>query len=176
MTVFFGSASGIILIALWAILFSTSASTVIGAVVGWVSTHLGWYYFLIVTLVLVFVTYIAISQVGWAVYALMGAALGYFSCRQNRPLSIRSALSPRFGTRIHGSLRHSIDIAAIIGIGVVQLNYGSTFMFGTPQSFFVPLAGSTPFLLDGIVQNLGDAFSRSPGMTLNTFAHDRPDA
>jgi hypothetical protein len=34
----------------------------------------------------------------------------------------------------------------------------------------VPLAGSTSILLEGIVQNLGDAFSHSPGMILSTVA------
>ena len=299
-TVFFGSASGIIAIALWAILAPDSASTVIGAVVGWVSTNLGWYYFLIVTIVLAFVIYIALSRVGktrlgpdhsrpqyslftwtamlfaagigidlmffsvsepvtqflapptgdgstleaarqamvwtlfhygitgWALYALMGLALGYFAYRQNLPLSIRSALYPIFGERIHGSIGHAVDIAAILGtifgiatslgIGVAQLNYGLTFMFGAPQNLFVQgslialsvvmatvsavtgvergirrlselnvllsvalmlfvlVVGNTAFLLDAIVQNVGDTLSRFPALTLNTFAYDRPDA
>ena len=39
---------------------------------------------------------------------------------------------------------------------------------------FVLVAGKTSFLLDGIVQNIGDVLSRFPGMTLDTFAFDRP--
>jgi choline/glycine/proline betaine transport protein len=84
---------------------------------------------------------------GWALYALMGLALGYFAYRQNLPLSIRSALYPIFGTRIHGPIGHAVDIAAVmgtifgiatsLGIGVAQLNYGLTFMFGTPENLFV---------------------------------------
>ena len=218
-TVFFGSASGIIAIALWAILAPTNASDVIAAVVGWVSVNLGWYYFLIVTVVLVFVIVVALSRVGktrlgpdhsrpqfslftwtamlfaagigidlmffsvsepvtqylapptgdggsveaarqamvwtlfhygitgWALYALMGLALGYFAYRQNLPLSIRSALYPIFGKKIHGRIGDVVDIAAILGtifgiatslgIGVAQLNYGLTFMFGTPETILV---------------------------------------
>ncbi|WP_104199908.1 choline BCCT transporter BetT [Cryobacterium sp. Y29] len=218
-TVFFGSASGIIAIALWAILAPTNASDVIAAVVDWVSVNLGWYYFLIVTVVLVFVIVVALSRVGktrlgpdhsrpqfslftwtamlfaagigidlmffsvsepvtqylapptgdggsveaarqamvwtlfhygitgWALYALMGLALGYFAYRQNLPLSIRSALYPIFGKKIHGPIGDVVDIAAILGtifgiatslgIGVAQLNYGLTFMFGTPETVLV---------------------------------------
>lgn len=299
-TVFIGSASGIVAIALWSILAPGTASDVIGSVVGWVSTNLGWYYFLIVTLVLLFVIYIAASRVGktrlgpdhsrpqfslftwtamlfaagigidlmffsvsepitqylapptgdgstieaarqamvwtlfhygitgWALYALMGLALGYFAYRQNLPLSIRSALYPIFGKKIYGPIGDIVDIAAILGtifgiatslgIGVAQLNYGLTFLFGTPQTLFVQgslialsvvmatisaitgvekgirrlselnvllsvalmlfvlIAGNTSFLLDAIVQNIGDTLSRFPAMTLDTFAYDRPDA
>src|SRR5699024_11651515 len=34
---------------------------------------------------------------GWAMYALMGTALGLFAYRYHLPLSIRSALAPIFG-------------------------------------------------------------------------------
>jgi len=299
-TVFLGSATGIIAIALWAILAPENANAVIGSVVTWVSTNLGWYYFLIVTLVVIFVVGTAVSRVGktrlgpdhsrpqfslftwtamlfaagigidlmffsvsepvtqylapptgdgstveaarqamvwtlfhygvtgWALYALMGLALGYFAYRHNLPLSIRSALYPIFGKKIHGGIGHAVDIAAILGtifgiatslgIGVVQLNYGLKFMFDMPENVFVQgslialsvlmagvsvlsgvekgirrlsevnvilaiglmlfvlIVGNTSFLLDSIVQNIGDTLSRFPGMTLDTFAYDRPDA
>ncbi|MCY7286891.1 MAG: choline BCCT transporter BetT, partial [Cryobacterium sp.] len=299
-TVFIGSSTGVILIALWAILLPENAGAVIGSVVNWVSTNLGWYYFLIVTLVVIFVLGAAVSRVGktrlgpdhsrpqfslftwsamlfaagigidlmffsvsepitqylapptgdgstveaarqamvwtlfhygvtgWALYALMGLALGYFAYRHNLPLSIRSALYPIFGKRIHGPIGHAVDIAAVLGtifgiatslgIGVVQLNYGLTFMFDMPENvwvqgslillsvvmaaisvssgvekgirrlselnvilsiglmLFVLIVGNTSFLLDAIVQNIGDTLSRFPGMTLDTFAYDRPDA
>jgi choline/glycine/proline betaine transport protein len=79
---------------------------------------------------------------GWAMYALMGMALGYFSFRYRLPLSIRSALYPIFGQRIHGRIGDSVDIAAVIGtifgiavslgIGVIQLNFGLNFLFDVP--------------------------------------------
>ncbi|MCC3655536.1 choline BCCT transporter BetT [Streptomyces sp. S07_1.15] len=80
---------------------------------------------------------------GWAMYALMGMALGYFSFRYRLPLAIRSALYPVIGRRIHGRIGDTVDLAAIIGtvfgisvslgIGVVQLNYGLNYLFGIPE-------------------------------------------
>ncbi|WP_343074885.1 choline BCCT transporter BetT [Phytoactinopolyspora alkaliphila] len=79
---------------------------------------------------------------GWAMYALMGMALGYFAFRHRLPLSIRSALFPIFGKRIHGGIGDAVDLAAVLGtifgiavslgIGVVQLNFGLNFMFDVP--------------------------------------------
>lgn len=87
---------------------------------------------------------------GWAMYALMGMAFGYYAYRLNMPLAIRSALSPIFGKRIHGPIGDTVDIAAVLGtvfgitaslgIGVVQLNYGLSLMFGIEQSLAVQIA------------------------------------
>ncbi|MGY0071008.1 choline BCCT transporter BetT [Streptomyces sp. QTS137] len=80
---------------------------------------------------------------GWAMYALMGMALGYFAFRYRLPLAIRSALYPIIGRRIHGRIGDAVDLAAILGtvfgisvslgIGVVQLNYGLKVLFGVPE-------------------------------------------
>lgn len=80
---------------------------------------------------------------GWAMYALMGMALGYFAYRLDRPLAVRSALYPILGDRMDGPLGHLVDIAAILGtifgvatslgIGVVQLNVGLELLFGIEQ-------------------------------------------
>ena len=87
---------------------------------------------------------------GWAMYALMGMAFGYYAYRLNMPLAIRSALSPIFGKRIHGPIGDTVDIAAVLGtvfgitaslgIGVVQLNYGLSLMFGIEQSLAAQIA------------------------------------
>lgn len=79
---------------------------------------------------------------GWALYALMGMALGYFTYRMNLPLAVRSALYPIFGRRIDGGLGHAVDTAAVLGtifgvatslgIGVVFLNEGLHILFGVP--------------------------------------------
>ncbi len=79
---------------------------------------------------------------GWAMYALMGGALAYFAFRHNLPLTIRAALYPIFGKRVHGRWGDAIDVAAVLGtifgiatslgIGIVQLNYGLHEMFGIP--------------------------------------------
>lgn len=80
---------------------------------------------------------------GWALYALMGMAFGYFAYRLNMPLAIRSALYPLIGKRIHGTVGNMVDIAAMLGtvfgvtaslgIGVVQLSYGLHLILGVDQ-------------------------------------------
>ncbi|WP_334122182.1 choline BCCT transporter BetT [Glutamicibacter sp.] len=40
---------------------------------------------------------------------------------------------------------------------------------------FVLIAGSTAYLFDGIVNNIGDSISMFPSMALDTFAYERPD-
>ena len=161
---------------------------------------------------------------GWAMYALMGMAFGLFAYRYHLPLSIRSALAPIFGRRIHGAVGHVAEIGATIGtifgisvslgIGVVFLNFGLSALFGIPNSIGVQVAlmalavfitvmstvsgvdkgirrlselnvlmalvlmlwvlfsGQTHHLLNALVQNVGDFFSRFPGMMMNTFAYN----
>ena len=160
---------------------------------------------------------------GWAMYALMGVALGLFAYRYHLPLSIRSAIAPIFGKRIHGATGNAVDITATLGtifgiatslgIGVVFLNYGLSELFGLPTNAAVQVAlialavlitvlstvsgvdkgirrlselnvllalglllwilvtGKTAELLGQLVQNIGDFFSRFPGMLLNNFAY-----
>ncbi|MHA7303988.1 choline BCCT transporter BetT [Arthrobacter sp. TMN-49] len=298
--VFFGAAGGVLAIALWAIIDQDGADLVISNVVSWVGSTFGWFYSLVVVLVLAFVIAVACNKVGktrlgpdhsrptfnlftwtamlfaagigidlmffsvsepvaqylappsgdgsnveaarqamawtlfhygilgWGLYALVGLALAYFAYRHNLPLSIRSALYPIVGKRIHGGLGDAVDIAAVLGtifgiatslgIGVAQLNFGLNYMFGIPENtsvqialiavavimatvsvltgvekgirrlselnvilcivlmLFVLFAGKTRYLLDGIILNIGDTISRFPGMALDTFAYDRPDA
>ena len=42
---------------------------------------------------------------GWAMYALLGMAMGYFAYRWGMPLSIRAALYPLLGKRVRGGAR-----------------------------------------------------------------------
>lgn len=84
---------------------------------------------------------------GWAMYALMGVALGLASYRYYLPLSVRSALAPLFGKRVQGGAGDAVEIAATLGtifgiatslgIGVVFLNYGLTALFDIPNTFSV---------------------------------------
>lgn len=77
---------------------------------------------------------------GWAIYSLVGMSLAFFSYRYDLPLTIRSALYPLFGNRIYGWIGHTVDITAVVatvfgiaaalGIGIVQLNFGMHYMFG----------------------------------------------
>ncbi|GHD05079.1 choline BCCT transporter BetT [Zhihengliuella salsuginis] len=220
--VLIGSAAGILAITLWAMIAPGSAETVIFGAVAWVGTTFGWYYTLLVVVVLAFVIFVAAGKVGktrlgpdhsrphfnlftwtamlfaagigvdlmffsvaepitqyiqpptgdgetveaarqamvwtlfhygilgWGLYALMGLALAYFAYRHNLPLSIRSALYPIIGKRIHGAAGDAVDIAAMLGtifgiatslgIGVAQLNYGLHFMFGLPQNLTMQIA------------------------------------
>ncbi|MFD5868496.1 choline BCCT transporter BetT [Corynebacterium sp. NPDC060344] len=87
---------------------------------------------------------------GWALYALMGMAFGYFAYRLNMPLTIRSALYPIIGKRIHGPAGDAVEIAAMLGtvfgvatslgIGVVQLNYGLKVLFDLPENIPMQIA------------------------------------
>ncbi len=52
---------------------------------------------------------------GWAMYALLGMAMGYFAYRWGMPLSIRAALYPRLGKRVRGRLGDGISIIALVG-------------------------------------------------------------
>ena len=52
---------------------------------------------------------------GWAMYALMGLAFGYYAYRLNMPLAIRSALYPLIGKRAQGPVGDAVDVAAMLG-------------------------------------------------------------
>ncbi|HET8600389.1 MAG TPA: BCCT family transporter, partial [Segeticoccus sp.] len=52
---------------------------------------------------------------GWAMYSLMGIALGFFAYRLGLPLAVRSALYPIFGKRLDGALGQGVDTAAVLG-------------------------------------------------------------
>ncbi len=81
---------------------------------------------------------------GWAIYAVIGLCLGYFSYRKGLPLSVRSALYPMLGNRIYGPLGHAIDLLAIfstvfgiatsLGLGASQMNGGLKYLFGIEVS------------------------------------------
>src|SRR5690606_19324668 len=80
----------------------------------------------------------------WAVYAIVALTLAFFSYRYGLPLTLRSALYPLIGNRIHGPIGHAVDIFAIIGtvlgvatslgLGVAQINSGLNHLFGLPVS------------------------------------------
>ncbi|CAM5518567.1 BCCT family transporter [Eoetvoesiella caeni] len=80
----------------------------------------------------------------WAIYAIVGLILAFFSYRHGLPLTLRSALYPLIGNRIYGPIGHAVDIFAIIGtvfgiatslgLGVAQINSGLNHLFGVPIS------------------------------------------
>ena len=78
----------------------------------------------------------------WAIYASVGLMLSYFGYRHALPLTLRSALYPLIGDRIHGWMGNAVDIFAILGtvfgvatslgFGVLQLNSGLSYLFDAP--------------------------------------------
>ena len=84
----------------------------------------------------------------WACYAVAGLSLAFFSYRRGLPLTIRSSLTPLFGTALSGRLGHLIDIVAVVAtiLGVAQ-----TLGFGVEQ--FV--AGLTRIGISGLMAEDG---------------------
>jgi len=80
----------------------------------------------------------------WAIFAVTGLALAYFSFRHGLPLTIRSALYPLIGERIYGPIGHMVDIFAVLGtmfgvatslgFGVLQVNAGLHYLTGMPAT------------------------------------------
>ncbi|MEN7550241.1 BCCT family transporter [Rapidithrix thailandica] len=86
----------------------------------------------------------------WAIYAIVGLALAFFTFNIKLPLTIRSIFYPLFGNKIYGWVGDVIDIVSVIatifglatslGIGVQQINAGLHHLFGIQNSNFVQLA------------------------------------
>ncbi len=76
----------------------------------------------------------------WAVYAVVGLALAFFTFNKGLPLTIRSAFYPLFGERVWGWTGHIIDLLAVVatlfglatslGLGARQAANGLEFLFG----------------------------------------------
>jgi choline/glycine/proline betaine transport protein len=92
----------------------------------------------------------------WAIYAVVGLILAYFSFRLNLPLTLRSALYPMIGDRIYGWAGHTVDILAVVstvfgiatslGLGAAQINSGLNYLFGLEESIPVQI-----YLMIGII-------------------------
>ncbi|KQM31774.1 BCCT family transporter [Sphingomonas sp. Leaf10] len=86
----------------------------------------------------------------WAIYALVGLSLGYFTYRKDLPLTMRSGLSPLLGKRIDGPIGDAIDIFAVcgtvfgvatsLGFGVSQMTAGLTYEYGVPDGTVTRIA------------------------------------
>ena len=85
----------------------------------------------------------------WAVYALVGLALAFFSFNRGMPLTIRTIFYPLLGDRIDGWMGAAIDILATVatlfgvatslGLGVQQVNAGLDHLFGIGMNTGVQL-------------------------------------
>ncbi|MBV7440748.1 BCCT family transporter [Weeksellaceae bacterium TAE3-ERU29] len=75
----------------------------------------------------------------WAIYALVGLSLAYFTYSRGLPLTIRSVFYPFLGDRIHGRIGDVIDVLAVLatvfglatslGLGVQQVAAGLDHLF-----------------------------------------------
>jgi len=78
----------------------------------------------------------------WAVYIVIGLAMGYFCFRHDLPLRPAAAFYPLIGRGIYGWLGNLIDILAVfgtlfglatsLGLGATQINAGLHSVFGVP--------------------------------------------
>ena len=81
---------------------------------------------------------------GWAIYAVMGLALAFFSYNRGLPFTIRSVFYPLFGDRVWGWVGHLLDTLAIfatlfglavsLGLGAGQVTSGLDYLFGLPAT------------------------------------------
>ena len=80
----------------------------------------------------------------WAIYAVIGLALAFFSFNCKLPLTLRSAFYPLLGERCWGWPGHVIDTFAVLatifglatslGLGASQVNAGLAMLFGAEDS------------------------------------------
>ena len=80
----------------------------------------------------------------WAIYAIVGLSLAFFSYNRGLPLTIRSVFYPIFGEAVWGWLGHVIDILAVfatlfglatsLGFGAEQALAGMNYLFGIPAT------------------------------------------
>jgi len=92
-------------------------------------------------------TYLHWGLHAWAIYALIGLALAFFTFTKKLPLSIRSVFYPILGERIYGPFGDVIDILSVVptlfglatslGFGVQQISAGLLYLFGLPNTVTV---------------------------------------
>ena len=80
----------------------------------------------------------------WAMYAVVGLALAYFSFRHNKATLLSSTFFPLLGKRTEGNAGRAIDSFAIIatlfgsatslGLGALQINSGLNELYDLPRS------------------------------------------
>jgi glycine betaine transporter len=80
----------------------------------------------------------------WAMYAVVGLALAYFSFRQGKANLISSLFAPLIGKRAEGGAGRAIDTFAILatlfgsatslGLGALQINSGLNQLYDVPMS------------------------------------------
>ena len=85
----------------------------------------------------------------WAIYAVVGLALGFFAHNKGLPLSFRSAFYPLLGERVWGWAGHVIDLFAVvstifglattIGLGGTQAASGLGYIFDFEPTVWIQI-------------------------------------
>jgi BCCT family betaine/carnitine transporter len=78
----------------------------------------------------------------WAIYAIVGLSLAFFSFNRGLPLTLRSAFFPLLGKAVWGPFGHVVDTVAVLatlfglavslGFGAEQIAGGLDYLFGIP--------------------------------------------
>ncbi|MHA6280592.1 BCCT family transporter [Salinimicrobium sp. CAU 1759] len=86
----------------------------------------------------------------WAIYALVGLSLAYFTYSHGLPLTIRSVFYPILGDKIYGKRGDLIDIFAVLatlfglatslGLGVQQIAAGLAHVFGVDSGIITQVS------------------------------------
>ena len=103
----------------------------------------------------------------WAVYALMGLALAFFTFNKGLPLTVRSCFYPLLGERVWGWGGHVIDTLAVVatlfglatslGFGAMQAATGLNLLFGIDSGVTTQIGiivGVTSFATLSVVRGL----------------------
>ena len=103
----------------------------------------------------------------WAIYAVVGLSLAFFSYSKNLPLTMRSAFYPILKERVWGWPGHLIDILAVfatifglatsLGLGAQQVSSGLKFLFDIDNGVstqIVIIASITIFALISVIRGL----------------------
>mgnify|MGYP000216616423 FL=1 len=103
----------------------------------------------------------------WAIYAVVGLALAFFSYNKNLPLTIRSVFYPLMKNRTWGWFGNVIDIVAVLatifglatslGFGAKQAASGLNFLFDIPNTINVQIAiiiGVTSIAILSVIRGL----------------------
>jgi choline/glycine/proline betaine transport protein len=125
------------------------------------------------------ITYFHWGIHAWSIYIVVGLSLAYFAYRHDLPLTLRSALYPLIGDRIHGPIGHVVDTVAVLGtlfgvatslgFGVTQVNAGLNYLVGIPDALWVQLtliASITAFATISVVSGLDAGIRRLSEMNL----------
>ena len=90
----------------------------------------------------------------WAMYAIVGLAVGYFSFRRDEPGLISPVFRPLIGDRVDGAWGKTIDVLAVLavlfGVAVALGSAGLQLTAGLGETFGMPTGIVTQLLVIGI--------------------------